>query len=110
MSKPNIFISYSSKDKKLMKRLRTQLNVLELEDIYEVWVDKEGIEWGDEWKAEIDEGMRNATAAIFLVSADFLTSPFIRNKELPILLERHKNDGLRIFPVILKPCPWKKVK
>jgi len=48
--------------------------------------------------------------AVLLVSADFLTSKFIRGKEIPDLLERRDKEGLRIFPVIIKPCAWKQVK
>jgi hypothetical protein len=39
-----------------------------------------------------------------LVSADFLASDFIVNNELPPLLMSAEARGLRILPVVLKPC------
>ncbi|NJD52670.1 MAG: tetratricopeptide repeat protein [Candidatus Methanoperedens sp.] len=54
--------------------------------------------------------MKKASAAVLLVSADFLTSKFILGEEVPKLLERREKEGLRIFPVIIRPCSWKQVK
>ncbi len=47
-------------------------------------------------------------AAVFLVSADFLTSEFIRRKEVPPILER-RSEGLRVIPVIVGSCQWQRV-
>ncbi len=47
--------------------------------------------------------------AILLVSANFLTSKFILGEEVPRLLQRRDKEGVRIFPVIVKPCAWKQV-
>ena len=44
-----------------------------------------------------------------LISADFLTSKFIATEEIPILLRRRESDGLKLFPVIVKYCPWQRV-
>jgi hypothetical protein len=35
-----------------------------------------------------------------------LNSKFITEKEVPMLLQQQKEKGLRIFPIILKPCDW----
>jgi hypothetical protein len=43
------------------------------------------------------------------VTANFLTSSFILNEEVPRLLENHRRNGMRIIPVIGKPCAWKVV-
>jgi formylglycine-generating enzyme required for sulfatase activity len=56
------------------------------------------------------KAIAKARVAVLLVSADFLTSKFIRSKEIPNLLERKDKEGLRIYPVIIKPCAWKQVK
>jgi hypothetical protein len=39
-----------------------------------------------------------------LVSADFLASDFCTEMELPALLERARNRGVRVLPVMLSPC------
>jgi len=87
----------------------THLEVLQLEDLLDIWVDSR-IETGEDWNLKIQEAIEAATVAILLVSADFLTSKFIRNKEVPHILERRKKEGLRIFPVIIRPCAWDKVE
>jgi hypothetical protein len=50
--------------------------------------------------------MDRATVAVLLVSADFLTSGFIRETEVPHLLNRRREDGLLVTPLIVRPCGW----
>jgi len=45
-----------------------------------------------------------ARVAILLASADFMASEFIQTNELPQLLAAAENAGIRIVPIILKPC------
>jgi hypothetical protein len=45
--------------------------------------------------------------AILLISADFLSSPFIQTKELPRLLKRRAKEGLLVVPIIVRECLWK---
>jgi tetratricopeptide (TPR) repeat protein len=104
----HIFISYSHKDKVWKDRLLTHLNVLALEGYYEVWDDRR-IEIGDDWLPEIESALKNAHVAILMVSANFLTSNFIRKTEVPKIMERRENEGLTVIPVIVKPCAWKRI-
>ncbi|MFZ1344121.1 TIR domain-containing protein [Thiothrix eikelboomii] len=103
-----VFISYSHKDEAWKDRLQTQLAVLEMEGLLSVWEDRQ-IALGDSWYPEIETALNTADVAILLISADFLTSRFIRGEEIPRLLERREQQGIRVIPLILKPCPWKKV-
>ncbi len=109
MSGPRVFISYSHQDETWKNRLVRQLRVLELEGDLEVWDDRK-IAAGDGWRAEIETAMEDAQAAVLLISADFLTSDFIRGTEVPSLLQRRAQDGLRIIPLIIHPCPWQAVE
>ncbi|MBM3235730.1 toll/interleukin-1 receptor domain-containing protein [Candidatus Poribacteria bacterium] len=109
MSKPTVFISYSHKDEDWKDRLVTQLGVLKEEGILDLWDDRR-IEAGEDWYQKIQEAMNAASVAILMVSANFLTSKFILNEEVPRLLERREKEGMRVFPVIVKPCAWKRVK
>ena len=43
------------------------------------------------------------------VSADFLTSRFILGQEVPPLLQRRQEQGIRVIPLILSPCAWTRV-
>ncbi len=108
MSGPTVFISYSHKDETWKDQLVSQLRVLELEGDLEVWEDRK-LAAGAGWRAGITKAMESAQAAVLLISADFLTSGFIRGTEVPHLLQRRAQDGLRIIPLIVRPCPWKEV-
>ena len=46
-------------------------------------------------------------SAILLVSQDFLASEFIRNHELPSLLESVKSRRLRLFLIPVGACTWR---
>jgi hypothetical protein len=109
MTSPTVFISYSHKDEVWKDRLVTHFCVLQPEGILDLWSDR-SIGAGGNWYQKIQEAIARASVAVLLVSADFLTSKFILSKEIPRLLERRDKEGLRIFPVILKPCAWKRVK
>jgi tetratricopeptide (TPR) repeat protein len=106
---PPVFISYSHKDRTWKERLVRQLGVLQREGLLHVWHDGL-ISTGGDWLPEIESAMTEAGVAVLLVSADFLNSDFIRGREVPTLLKRRQNEGMRIFPVIVNPCPWQKVK
>jgi hypothetical protein len=103
-----VFISYSHKDEEWKDRLVTQLSVLEVEDILHIWDDRK-IQVGDKWNQKISDAMEDARIAILLISADFLISKFIRSEEVPKLLARQEQEGLRVVALIVRPCAWKLV-
>jgi tetratricopeptide (TPR) repeat protein len=109
MTAPSVFISYSREDEFWKDRLVRQLKVLALEGVYEVWDDRQ-IAAGDDWETKIETAMASARAAILLISADFLTSKFIRGTEVPRLLQRRAQEGMRVIPLIVQPCPWQAVE
>lgn len=95
VTKP-VFISYSHKDAKWLQKLKLFLRPLEDQDLIRVWDDTE-IHPGSEWLGEIHKALESARVAVFLVTQDFLDSPFVRDKELPALLEAATNRGCLIF-------------
>ncbi|MCK5058491.1 MAG: toll/interleukin-1 receptor domain-containing protein, partial [Candidatus Aminicenantes bacterium] len=107
MKKRQIFISYSHKDEAWKDRLIPHLQVLEKENFYRMWHDR-GIGDGTDWEEQIRTAILEAQAAVLLVSADFLVSDFINRVEVPLIREQQKK-GLRVFPVIVKPCAWQEV-
>jgi tetratricopeptide (TPR) repeat protein len=106
--RPTVFISYSHKDEVWKDRLAANLRALELQNELVVWDDRR-IAAGDEWFAEIEKAMNRAAVAVLLVSTDFLASGFIRGTEVPHLLKRRKEEGLRILPLFVRPGPWQAV-
>ncbi|MCI0391194.1 MAG: TIR domain-containing protein [Acidobacteria bacterium] len=105
MSKPTVFISYSHLDEEWKNRLVRHLEVLQKQGHLELWHDRM-IGAGEDWERRIQEAMNAASVAILLVSADSLTSDFILRDEVSRLLDRRAREGLRIFPIVIKPCDW----
>ena len=100
-----VFISYSRANEDRKKRLVTHLSTLKAEGLVSVWHDR-CIEAGDLWREELEQAMREAEVALFLVSADFIASPFCQDVEVPELLRRHREEGVLIVPVIVDYCEW----
>nr|VFJ65544.1 MAG: TIR domain-containing protein [Candidatus Kentron sp. DK] len=103
--KEKIFISYSHKDSRWKDMLIAHLKATRSTHI-EPWDDTR-IELGSNWYEEIQGVIKNSSIAILLISADFLASDFIQTEEVPRLLLRHRSDGLRLLPIIIRPCSWK---
>uniref|UniRef100_UPI002AD44B1A TIR domain-containing protein n=1 Tax=Frankia sp. Cr1 TaxID=3073931 RepID=UPI002AD44B1A len=97
-----VFVCYSHKDAAWLDRLQVHLSPLERNGVVDLWSDRR-IELGDDWRKEITIALSRARAAILLVSADFLDSDFIRNHEIPPLLEAAAQVGCRILPILVAP-------
>ncbi len=104
----DIFISYSHKDEAWKDELQKQLRVLQLTGDFAVWDDRQ-IELGENWLPAIERAIASARVAILLVSSDFLTSSFVVQEEIPKFLQRREQDGLKVVPIIVRPCAWQVV-
>ncbi len=104
----NVFISYSHSDEYWKNRLVTHLGVLEYQGALDLWDDRR-IGAGEDWRAQIEKAINSASVAVLLVSADFLTSRFILDDEIPRLLQRRDKEGMQIIPVIVRPCVWQSI-
>ncbi len=102
-----IFISYSHQDKAWKNRVVKQLRVLAHTGL-DVWDDRR-IAAGDDWHPEIQQAIERCDVAVLLISADFLTSPFILDQEVPQLLQRRQEQGIRVIPLIVRPCEWQRI-
>lgn len=102
--KNKIFVSYSHKDKVFLDSLKTHIEVMNYEGLsVDMWDDNQ-ISYGDLWKEEIRKALDSAGIAIILLSTKFLASKFIREYELPELLQAAKKEGTVILPLIISPC------
>lgn len=102
---PKIFLSYSHRDGEWKERLSRSLRILERQGLAEIW-DTSDIEVGTTWSQEIATALNNADVALLLISPSFLASDFIVQKELPALLERSRQGGLVVLPILLRASLW----
>ncbi len=106
----HIFISYSHRDAKYLERLKVHLTPYVEDDAIEDWLwDDTQIAPGSNWFDDITQALQRADAAVLLISADFLASRFIRQNELPPLLDAAEQKGIKVIPVILSPCGFENV-
>lgn len=105
----NVFISYSHKDSRWLKRLQVHLRPLERISNIDRWDDTR-IKPGSRWKEDIKRAIDSARVAVLLVSADFLASDFIITNELPRLLKKAETDGMVVLSVITSPCLFEHMK
>jgi hypothetical protein len=75
----------------------------------DLWDDTK-INPGSNWQKEISETLDGAQIAILLVSANFLSSDFILNQELPKILKRSSEDGLIILWVSVGYCMYEETE
>ena len=104
-----VFISYSRANKDRKERLVKHLSALKADGTISLWHDG-CIEAGELWREELERAMSESEVALFLVSADFIASPFCQDVEVPRLLERHRDEGVLIVPVIVDYCEWQPVE
>ena len=96
-----VFISYSHQDKGFLDKLRRHFRPFE--NRINFWDDSKILP-GQKWKNEIEGALIKCKIAILMISADFFSSEFINEVELPRLLEQAENNGTLILSIILKPC------
>lgn len=104
-----IFISYSNKDDVYFKLFK--------EGIESQAKSSQKLEWkmrcdqdipiGSLWHEVIQDEIQDCNAAILLVSANFLSSDYIKYEEFVQFLERSEDDDLIFFPILLDDCDIK---
>ena len=95
-----LYISFSQEDKEWLDLLKKYLVQLEKLDVATLW-DHTQIEAGKNRLDEIKKALASAKAAILLVSQNFLFEEFVASDELPQLLEKAEQEGVKIFWIAL---------
>lgn len=100
-----VFISYSKQDKELRDGLLAHLRPLERQGIIS-WHDHQILP-GTCWDEEIRARLNAADIILLLISADFLSTNYCTQVEIPEALRRHEAGEATVMPVILRHCSWK---
>lgn len=97
MTSYDVFISHANKDKvDYVDELKASLEKLKIKIFY----DKDSLEWGDNWKQRILDGVRESEFAIIVISENFFDREWTE-KELNELLNRQNRNGQKIILPIL---------
>ncbi|MVT12638.1 toll/interleukin-1 receptor domain-containing protein [Chitinophaga tropicalis] len=96
-----IFISYFRNDLNFLEELKTMLAPLIEKKKLSLW-DDTMISSGKNKRDEMESALSLAKAAILLVTPDYLASDFIKENELPPLLELSKKKGTKILWIPVK--------
>ena len=91
-----VFISYSHQDQDWLVKIKKFLVPLEDQGLIRLWVDTE-ITAGTPWLQEIQTQLKGAKVAVLLLTQNFLSSPFIKQEELDVLLKAAQEGGCMIF-------------
>jgi len=106
----NVFYSYSHKDDAYRDRLVEQLEDLASEGVINGWHDRK-ITPSADWKREIERNLDRAHIVLFLISPDFMASPYCLGVEAARAVELHWERRCRLVPVIIRPTPnWQDSK
>ena len=104
----SLFVSYSHKDEKHKDYVVGHLGVAEKQGLLKIWDDRR-IQGGGDWRKEIETALIQAKVAILLVSHHSLTSDFILDKEVSTMLCRRDQEGLVVYPIVVRDCDWEAV-
>jgi hypothetical protein len=99
----SVFVSYSRADSAFMSRVLVHLRPLERSGKIEIWHDGKLVP-GRPWRSDLDQALMHASAAVLIVSANFMASDFIYSNELQPIARRARDDGVAVFPVVFGHC------
>jgi hypothetical protein len=94
---PKVFISYSSRDKKFVRRLTADLQAQSLD----VWVDEQRLEVGASLAGGISKGLEDADYFIPVLSAAAAQSPWVREELNAAMVHQIDGKGAVVLPVRL---------
>ena len=91
----DVFISHASEDKQpLVEELVSRLKA----EGIRVWYDKDNINWGDRFRAKIDEGLEKAQYGIIILSPDYVKEDKYWTKaELDALFQIESTTGKKVL-------------
>jgi hypothetical protein len=91
---PKVFISYTSHDADLAKRVAEALQDNGIDTWWDAWC----ITTGDSLRQKIDEGLADCTHFLVLLTQESVTKPWV-NQEMDAALVRKLNNQCRFLPV-----------
>ncbi|MEP7251907.1 MAG: toll/interleukin-1 receptor domain-containing protein [Ginsengibacter sp.] len=103
MKPVSFFVSYAHADEAFKDELLEFLSPLSRANQIKLWDDR-AILVGDKWNDEIIKALEECEVILLLLSPAFLASDYINDVELVSAMESHKQNKLRIIPIMVKAC------
>jgi hypothetical protein len=95
------FISYKYDDLAFVRQVQTFIQSIAGED-YLVWIDRDGLSPGDNWKNAVDAAIKQSIGVVVIITPEAITSPYVTyewsyamglgKRVIPLLL-REPGDG-----------------
>lgn len=103
-----VFISYAREDEYFIHHLDKHLIILRRNGLIQTFYNQT-IVIGEGWYNQNLKEINEADLFILLVSADFIASDYIWEKELIATLKRVKDpdDNALLLPIIIRACDWR---
>lgn len=105
MKRAKAFISYSHADESFVERFRVHCKPLEREYNFIIWDDTR-INPGEKWKLKIEKELEDADVIVMFLSADFLASDFVMQKEYQNALKLNRKHEIQIIVLFVSPCAY----
>lgn len=100
------FVSYSHEDKLICDEIKKPLTIIaKMFDIAGFWVD-ESTSTGRCFRKGYEEAIEAASIHVLILSASYLWSQEIMERELPLINDKQNRDGDLLLPVIADDCLW----
>jgi len=104
---PKVFVGYCREDESWKDRFLAEVGSSTHPGLEAfAWSDIR-MDGGARWFPELETALHGAAAAVLLISPEFLASPFCAMEEIFHAMECREKAGMRVFPVLLRPCEWK---
>jgi hypothetical protein len=89
----------------MVKELKPSLTILERRGYIAPWRDTD-LAPGEDWNETIQERLADAELVLFMVSRQFLASPYITTKERPLAMQLRSEGKAVVLPILLSACHW----
>jgi tetratricopeptide (TPR) repeat protein len=100
-----VFLSYSSEDNNLCRKLKEQLCSLEQQGLISAWHDGL-LQAGQERNRELKRHLQAAHVILLLISPSYMASDYCYKIEMSQAMQRHLAGEARVIPVILRSVHW----
>src|SRR5690606_26907291 len=104
VAQKKLFIAADPKDESFKNELFKNLKPLPVNAWHEGLTDP-----GEDTEAAITENLDSAEIILLLVSADFLASDAIYEREWKTALKKHEDGSATVIPIITRPCNWEQL-